>query len=102
MKSRKWTSEEEFFVVMQGLKGEKSVSEIYKENGLSKTMYYKWRDAFLEGGKKALESGNKSYDRALEAEIEKLQKIIGKQASEIEVLRKRTNCLRKDRYSKRA
>jgi hypothetical protein len=51
-------------------------------------MYYKWRDAFLEGGKKALESGNKSYDRALEAEIEKLQKIIGKQAIEIEVLKK--------------
>jgi transposase-like protein len=88
MKSRKWTSEEKFAVVMQGLKGEKSVSEIYKENGLSKTMYYKWRDAFLEGGKKALESGNKSYDRALEAEIEKLQKIIGKQAIEIEVLKK--------------
>ena len=88
MKSRKWTSEEKFAVVMQGLKGEKSVSEIYKENGLSKTMYYKWRDAFLEGGKKALESGNKSYDRALEAEIEKLKKIIGKQAIEIEVLKK--------------
>ena len=88
MKSRKWTSEEKSAVVMQGLKGEKSVSEIYKENGLSKTMYYKWRDAFLEGGKKALESGNKSYDRALEAEIEKLQKIIGKQAIEIEVLKK--------------
>lgn len=88
MKSRKWTSEEKFAVVMQGLKGEKSVSEICRENGLSQTMYYKWRDAFLEGGKKALESGNKSYDRALEAEIEKLQKIIGKQAIEIEVLKK--------------
>ena len=66
---------------MQGLKGEKSVSEICRENGLSRTMYYKWHDAFLEGG-------NKSYDRALEAEIEKLQKIIGKQAIEIEVIRK--------------
>ncbi len=88
MKSRKWTSEEKFAVVMQGLKGEKSVSEICRENDLSQTMYYKWRDAFLEGGKKALESGNKSYDRALEAEIEKLQQIIGKQAIEIEVIRK--------------
>jgi len=88
MKSGKRTGDKEFAAVMQGLKGEKSVSEIYKENGLSKTMYYKWRDAFLEGGKKALESGNKSYDRALEAEIEKLQKIIGKQAIEIEVLKK--------------
>jgi hypothetical protein len=30
----------------------------------------------------------KSYDHALEAEIEKLQQIIGKQAIEIEVLKK--------------
>ncbi len=95
MKSRKWTSEEKFAVVMQGLKGEKSVSEICRENGLSQTMYYKWCDAFVEGG-------NKSYDHALEAEIEKLQQIIGKQAIEIEVLKKRTNCFRKGRCSKRA
>jgi hypothetical protein len=37
-------------------------------------MYYKWRDAFLEGGKKALESGNKSYGRALETEIENFRR----------------------------
>ncbi len=86
MKSRKWTSEEKFA----------------SENCLSQAMYYKWRDAFLEGGKKALESGNKSYDCALEAEIEKLQKIVGKQAIEIEVLKKRTNCFRKDRCTKGA
>lgn len=41
MKPRKWTSEEKSAVVMQGLKGEKSVSEICKENGLSQTMYHK-------------------------------------------------------------
>ena len=95
MKPRKWTSEEKSAVVMQGLKGEKSVSEICKENGLSQTMYHKQRCAFLE-------NGNKAYDRALETEIEELQKIIGKQAIEIEVLKKRTNCFRKDRCSKRA
>ncbi len=50
MKSRKWTSEEKLAVVMQGLKGEKSVSEICRENGLSQTMYCKWHDAFVEGG----------------------------------------------------
>lgn len=57
------------------------------KNGVSQTMYYKWRDAFLEVGKKALESGNKTYDHALETETEKLQKIIGKQAIEIEVFK---------------
>ena len=40
---------------------------------------------FSGRGKRSLESGKKTYDHALETEIEKLQKIIGKQAIEIEV-----------------
>lgn len=39
MKSRNMTSEEKSAIVMQGLKGKKSVSEICGENGLSQTMY---------------------------------------------------------------
>lgn len=89
MKQRKWTAEEKFAIVMEGLKGQKTVSEICKEHALSQTVYYKWRDAFLEGGKNALENGGKSSkDKTLEAEIERLQKIIGKQAVQIEILKK--------------
>ncbi len=40
MKARKMTSEEKFAIVMPGLKGEKSASEICRENGLSHTMQY--------------------------------------------------------------
>ncbi len=47
-----------------------------------------------------MERRNKSYDHAPEAEIEKLQKITGKQVIEMEVLKKWTNCFRKDRCSK--
>ncbi len=57
---------------------------------------------FWKGGKKALGSGNKTHDHTLEAGVEELQKIIGKQAIEIEVLTKRTNCFRKDRCNKGA
>jgi len=48
MKQRKWTAEEKFAIVMEGLKGQKTVSEICREHALSQTVYYKWRDAFLE------------------------------------------------------
>ncbi len=41
MKSRKMTSEQKFPVVMQGLKGEKSVSGICRGNGLNEAIYYK-------------------------------------------------------------
>lgn len=52
---------------MEGLKGQKTISEICREHALSQSVYYKWRDAFLEGGKMALENGSTSRDQALEA-----------------------------------
>jgi transposase-like protein len=67
MKQRKWTAEEKFAIVMEGLKGQKTVSEICREHALSQTVYYKWRDAFLEGGKNALARGSASRDQALTA-----------------------------------
>ena len=75
-------------IVMEGLKGKRSVSEICREHKISQTLYYRWRDKFLEGGKRALVDGA-SDDNAYEAEMEKLQKIIGKQAIQIEILKKR-------------
>ncbi len=87
MKQRKWTAEEKLGIVMEGLKEKRSVADICREYKISQTLYYRWRDRFLEGGKKALVNGA-SDDNAYKAEIEKLQKIIGKQAIKIEVLKK--------------
>ncbi len=84
---RKWTVDEKLAIVMEGLKERKSVAEICREHKISQTLYYRWRDKFLEGGKKAL--GNGGGDESVyKAEIEKLQKIIGKQAIQIEILKK--------------
>ncbi len=87
MKPRKWTADEKLAIVMEGLKEKRSVAEICREHKISQTLYYRWRDKFLEGGKKALVNGD-SDDNAYKAEIERLQKIIGKQAIQIEILKK--------------
>jgi len=87
MKQRKWTVEEKLAIVMEGLRGERSVTDICREHRISQTLYYRWRDRFLEGGKKGLANGV-SDDAAYKAEIERLQKIIGKQAIQIEILKK--------------
>ena len=87
MKQRKWTADEKLAIVMEGIKEKKSVAEICREHQISHSQYYKWRDRFLEGGKKALVNGA-TDDNVYKAEIEKLQKIIGKQAIQIEILKK--------------
>jgi len=89
MKRRHFSPEEKMAIVLAGLKGEQSVAEICRQHQISQSQYYKWRDRFLEGGKNALVYGAPSKKEAmLKAEIERLQRIIGKQAVQIEVLKK--------------
>jgi len=90
MKPRRWTVEEKLEIVLEGLKEKKPIAEICRQHQISQTLYYRWRDKFLEAGKKGLINGT-SDDNVYKAEIEKLQKIIGKQAIQIEILKKTEN-----------
>ncbi|HPU30813.1 MAG TPA: transposase [Syntrophorhabdaceae bacterium] len=87
MKQRKWTVEEKLAILLEGLKEKRSVADICREHKISQALYYRWRDKFLEGGKKALVNGA-GDDNHYKAEIDRLQKIIGKQAIQIEILKK--------------
>jgi transposase len=89
MKLRKWTSEEKMAIVLEGIKGQKSVAEICREHQISQTLFYSWRDRFLESGQKGLTNGRgQDESEALRAQIEKLEKIIGRQTIAIEALKK--------------
>jgi len=88
MKLRKWTSEEKMAIVLEGIKRQKSIAEICWEHQISQNLFYRWRDRFLEAGQQGLGSGIPNEAKALQAEIEKLQKIIGRQTIAIESLKK--------------
>jgi transposase len=51
---RKFTPEEKIRIVLEGLKGEESISEICRREGITSSLYYRWSKAFLEAGKKRL------------------------------------------------
>jgi len=88
------SAEEKTAIVLEGLKGEIPVTEICRKHGISQTMYYKWRDKFFEGGKKSLISnGGNNTSKADKARIEELERVIGKQAVEIQILKKSLNLL---------
>jgi transposase-like protein len=88
MRGRKWTAEEKLAIVLEGIKGTRSVSEICREHQIAQTQYDQWRDRFLEGGKKALTNGVAETEVGLRREIDKLKRIIGEQTVVIEVLKK--------------
>ncbi|MED0736049.1 transposase [Aneurinibacillus thermoaerophilus] len=48
MKRRKWSAEEKMNIVMEGLKGEQSIAEICRQHNISQTLYYRWKDEFIQ------------------------------------------------------
>lgn len=74
-------------IVLEGLKEKRSIAEICREHQISQSLFYRWRDKFWEAGKKGLVNGV-SDDNVYKAEIENFQRIIGKQAIQIEILKK--------------
>ena len=56
---RRITSEEKIRIVLEGLKGEESIAEICRREGIAPSMYYKWSKGFLEAGKRQLNGDTK-------------------------------------------
>jgi len=51
---RKFSAEEKIRIVLEGLKGEASISELCRREGIAANLYYRWSKDFLEAGKKRL------------------------------------------------
>ena len=51
---RKFSSEEKIRIVLDGLRGEYSVAELCRREGINNNLYYRWSKEFLEAGKKRL------------------------------------------------
>lgn len=78
MKRRKWTAQQKLQIVLQGLKGNLTVSEFCNRHQISQTQYYQWKDRLLKDGSKIFDHGgpDREADR-LRREISKLKSIIG-------------------------
>lgn len=52
---RKFSAEEKIRIVLEGLKGETSIAELCRREGIVSNLYYRWSKDFLEAGKKRLQ-----------------------------------------------
>ncbi len=48
------SSEEKIRIVLSGLRGEDSIAELCRKEGIAQSLYYSWSKEFLEAGKKRL------------------------------------------------
>ncbi len=51
---RKYSAEEKICIVIEGLRGEDSIAELCRREGINANVYYRWSKEFMEAGKKRL------------------------------------------------
>src|ERR1700752_4636365 len=51
---KQYSAEEKIRIVLDGLRGEDSIAELCRREGIAQNLYYRWSKDFLEAGKKRL------------------------------------------------
>jgi transposase len=90
---RKFNPEERIRIVLEGLKGEDSIANICRREGIAPSMYYKWSKAFLEAGKQRLQGdtlreASSSEVAELRKENEQLKQLVAELSLRNRVLKK--------------
>jgi transposase len=67
---RHFSAEEKIRIVLEGLRGEESIAELCRKEGIVQNLYYRWSKEFLEAGKKRL-----AGDTAREATTDEVNKL---------------------------
>ncbi|NCB27805.1 MAG: transposase [Bacteroidia bacterium] len=81
---KQWNGKEKLAIVLQGLKCDRSISELCNEHGITQGMYYKWRDQLLTDGAKLFDRGGVDHARErLEIENRRLKETIGELTVEL-------------------
>jgi transposase len=93
-KSRKqYSGEEKIRIVLDGLRGEETVSELCRREGITESMYYRWSKEFLEAGKARLVGNTKRQATSVEVkelrqENDQLKQLVAELALKNRVLKK--------------
>jgi transposase len=65
---RKFSAEEKIRIVLEGLRGEETIAELCRREGISPNLYYNWSKEFLEAGKRRLQGNTKRQADSTEVE----------------------------------
>ena len=89
------SAEEKIRIVLDGLRGEYSIAELCRREGIAEGLYYSWSKEFLEAGKRRLagdtaRAATSIEVRDLRREARALKEVVAEQALELRLLKKST------------
>lgn len=90
---RKYAAEEKIRIVIEGLRGDNTIAELCRREGINQNLYYKWSKEFLEAGKQQLAGDTKRQAssnevKELRREMEQLKQLVAELALKNRVLKK--------------
>ena len=90
---KRYSSENKIRIVLAGLRGEDSIAELCRQEGISQGIYYSWSKEFLEAGKKRLagdtaRAATSDEVKDLRRESLELKEVVAEQALELRLLKK--------------
>ena len=90
---KRYSAEDKIRIVLAGLRGDVSIAELCRQEGISQGLYYSWSKEFLEAGKRRLagdttRSATSSEVTALRRESRNLKEVVAEQTLELRLLKK--------------
>jgi transposase len=90
---KRYSSEDKIRIVLAGLRGEDSIAELCRQEGIAQSQYYSWSKEFLEAGKKRLSGdtareANTGEVKNLRKEARDLKEVVAEQTLELRLLKK--------------
>ena len=91
---KQYSAEEKIRIVLDGLRGEVTIAELCRREGIAESLYYSWSKEFLEAGKRRLagdtaRSATTSEVKDLKRQALELKEVVAEQALELRLLKKR-------------
>ncbi len=93
---RTYSSEEKIRIIIEGMRGEMTIAELCRKEGLSQGLYYKWSKDFMEAGKRRLNGdtmreANTSEVKELKDENRSLKELVAELSLDNRDLKKNLN-----------
>ena len=90
---RHFSAEDKIRIVLDGLRGEDSIAELCRREGIAQSLYYVWSKEFLEAGKRRLagdtaRAATSDEVKDLRRETTALKEVVAEQALELRILKK--------------
>jgi len=90
---KQYSAEEKIRIVLDGLRGEYSIAELCRREGIAESLYYSWSKEFLEAGKRRLSgdterSATGGEVKDLRREVRDMKELVADLALENRLLKK--------------